>query len=63
MNGGPDPGCRGAFPWEEQQSWKCDLLDFYRQAIALRHSHPALCTGAVQDIGRSRRHFRIQPLA
>ena len=50
MNGGPDPGCRGAFPWEEQESWDCDSLDFHRKAIALRHSHPALRTGAYRTL-------------
>ena len=64
MSGGPDPGCRGAFPWQagerasdsspgskaaprrDQQLWDDELLDFYRQVIKLRHSHPALSTGA-----------------
>ena len=50
MNGGPDPGCRGAFPWEERQSWNDDLLETYRQAIALRHSQPALRTGAYRTL-------------
>ena len=46
MNGGPDPGCRGAFPWGKEQLWDCELLNFFRRAIALRHSRPALRTGA-----------------
>ncbi len=50
MNGGPDPGCRGAFPWEERPSWNGDLLETYRQAIALRHSQPALRTGAYRTL-------------
>ena len=50
MNGGPDPGCRGAFPWENEQNWDCEMLDFYRQVIALRHSHPALRTGAFRTL-------------
>ncbi len=50
MNGGPDPGCRGAFPWEERQSWNDELLETYRQAIDLRHSQPALRTGAYRTL-------------
>ena len=50
MNGGPDPGCRGAFPWDEKQSWDCEMLDFYHQAIALRHTHSALRTGAYRTL-------------
>lgn len=72
MSGGPDPGCRGAFPWEartssstragrapdpsgeagllDAQPWDGDLLDFHRQAITLRHSYPALRTGAYKTL-------------
>ncbi|MDE0140164.1 MAG: glycoside hydrolase family 13 protein [Caldilineaceae bacterium] len=50
MNGGPDPGCRGAFPWDERQRWNGELLETYRQAIALRHSQPALRTGAYRTL-------------
>ena len=68
MSGGPDPGCRGAFPWEagerasntppgskatrrrDQQLWDGELLDFYRRAVKLRHSHPALRTGAYKTL-------------
>ncbi len=50
MDGGPDPGCRGAFPWDEQESWDNDLLDYYRRAIALRHSQPALRTGGYRTL-------------
>ncbi len=50
MSGGPDPDCRGAFPWADRQIWNCELLDFYRRAIDLRHSHPALRTGAYETL-------------
>ena len=72
MSGGPDPACRGAFPWEageraatqerntppdpegagrrDQQLWDGELLDFYRQAVRLRHSHPALRAGAYKTL-------------
>jgi neopullulanase len=42
--GGPDPDCRRAFPWEEAH-WDHDLLAFFRRAIKLRHGHPALQRG------------------
>jgi neopullulanase len=44
MQGGQDPDCRRAFPWDESR-WDQDLLAFFRRAIALRHSHPALRRG------------------
>ncbi|MGD2143746.1 MAG: alpha-amylase family glycosyl hydrolase [Anaerolineae bacterium] len=44
MEGGPDPDCRRAFPWEEDR-WDTGLLGFFRRAIALRHEHSALRQG------------------
>ncbi|MGD2177768.1 MAG: glycoside hydrolase family 13 protein [Anaerolineae bacterium] len=44
MEGGSDPDCRRAFPWEESR-WDHDLLTFFRRAIALRHNHRALRRG------------------
>ncbi len=44
MEGGNDPDCRRAFPWDEGR-WDRDLLDTFRRAIALRHAHPALRRG------------------
>lgn len=45
LYGGPDPYCRGAFPWDNRSEWNTDLFDFYKQAIALRNAHPVLRTG------------------
>lgn len=42
MQGGPDPLCRGCFPWEDEDR---ALLDWTRRCIALRHAHPALRNG------------------
>ena len=50
MTGGPDPDCRGAFPWDEEAEWNVDLWDFYRRAIALRHRFPALRIGSFATI-------------
>jgi neopullulanase len=45
MTGGHEPASRAAFPWDEEESWDHDLHDFYKNAIAMRHQHPALRTG------------------
>jgi cyclomaltodextrinase len=44
MEGGADPDCRRAFPWDED-NWDRDLLAFVRRAVALRHNHRALRHG------------------
>ena len=40
MTGETDPGCRGAFPWDEAR-WDRDLLGTLRVLTALRHATPA----------------------
>jgi neopullulanase len=45
MAGAHDPGCREAFPWEDEGQWDTDLLAFYRRVTALRHRYPVLRTG------------------
>jgi neopullulanase len=50
VTGGPDPDCRRAFPWHDESTWNHELHTFYRRAIALRRSHPALRTGTFQTI-------------
>jgi len=53
MEGGPDPLCRGCFPWD-RQCWDAELHEWTRRCIALRHAHPALRTGAYRSLlGRS----------
>ncbi len=44
LEGGPDPDCRRAFPWDEAR-WDKELLDWYRRCIALRHALPSLRRG------------------
>jgi neopullulanase len=44
MEGQHDPGCRGGFPWDEQQ-WDRGLRDYIQKCIAQRHDHPALRQG------------------
>jgi neopullulanase len=45
LSSGDDPLCRQAFPWADEAAWDTELLAFYRRAIALRRSVPALRTG------------------
>jgi cyclomaltodextrinase len=49
LAGREDPGCREAFPWQPER-WDAELLEFYRRAIALRHSHRALRRGRVARV-------------
>jgi len=44
LEGGHDPDCRRAFPWDEGR-WDHDLLDWFRRAAHLRHAHHALRRG------------------
>jgi cyclomaltodextrinase len=46
LPGGKDPDCRRGFPPEAD--WDRDLLNHYKQLIALRHQYPALRTGKYQ---------------
>ncbi|MFD1954951.1 glycoside hydrolase family 13 protein [Paenibacillus thailandensis] len=41
MSGLGDPDCRGCMVWEEEKQ-NAELFRFYREAIALRRSHPSL---------------------
>lgn len=50
MTGGPDPDCRRAFPWHDEATWDHGLLEFARQAIALRRAHPALRRGSFESL-------------
>jgi neopullulanase len=49
MEGGHDPGCRGAFPWERRQ-WDEDLRQFVQRCISLRKAHPALRQGGFAQL-------------
>lgn len=41
LQGGDDPGCRAAMPWDESV-WDADLFEWHRRLIELRRRHPAL---------------------
>jgi neopullulanase len=44
VDGGHDPDCRKAFPWEESK-WDQDLLAYTKDLIALRKNNPGLRSG------------------
>jgi neopullulanase len=44
MEGGKDPDCRRAFPWQEER-WDQDMLRYHQRLAALRHQHRALRDG------------------
>jgi alpha-glucosidase len=43
-----DPDNRRTYPWGNENE---DLIDFYRCAIRVHHSHPALLTGSCKELG------------
>ena len=47
MEGGRDPDCRRAFPWDEKQ-WQSGLREHLRQLIQIRKAYPALRRGQIQ---------------
>jgi neopullulanase len=49
VDGGHDPECRKAFPWDESK-WDTDLLSFAKACISLRTKHKALRHGAYKRI-------------
>ena len=50
LTGDNDPGCRGAFPWDEDR-WDVDGLAWTRAAYEARHALPALRRGGFRVIG------------
>lgn len=49
LDGGHDPDCRKAFPWDSSR-WDQDLLAYTKEAIALRKRQPALRRGSYQRL-------------
>jgi glycosidase len=49
LQGGTDPGCRAAFPWEEEH-WNQPLRAWVKQLISLRRSYPVLRRGEFQRV-------------
>ena len=49
LEGGADPDCRRAFPWDET-TWDHVLRDHVKRLAALRHAHPALRRGSFRTL-------------
>jgi glycosidase len=49
LEGGEDPDCRQAFPWEKDK-WDQDLHSFVRKLISLRKKYSLLRRGSYQEI-------------
>lgn len=49
LEGGKDPDCRRAFPWDENQ-WDRDLRDWVKALIQARKSQPALRLGRLEVV-------------
>jgi glycosidase len=47
MDGGKDPACRGAFPWDQGQ-WDTTLRNYVKKLIRLRRNLPQLRRGEVE---------------
>jgi neopullulanase len=52
LTGGIDPGCRGAFPWDEAR-WEPGLRDAVRSMFRLRLAEPAFRDGPLTVVGAS----------
>jgi len=52
-----DQDARRPFPWHDESKWDREMLDYFRRAIALRHSHPALRSGEFNQIYAQGRQF------
>ena len=48
LDGGHDPACREAMPWDRPGAWDRTRLAWVRDLAALRHAHPALRRGDVE---------------
>ncbi len=52
-----DQDARRPFPWHDQSQWDREMLDFFRRAIALRRSHPALRGGRFHQLYAKDRQY------
>jgi neopullulanase len=50
MTGHHDPYSRGAFPWDNPDTWNRDLMEVYRSLGMLRRSEPALRQGTYRTL-------------
>lgn len=52
-----DQDARRPFPWHDESAWDRAMLDFFRQAIAMRHAHPVLRDGEFHQVYAQDRQY------
>jgi cyclomaltodextrinase len=45
-----DQDVRRPFPWQDESRWDREMLDYFREVIALRHAYPALRGGEFHQV-------------
>ena len=50
LMGGHDPECRQGMPWDDQEGWNEELLEYTKTLIKLRLGHPALRRGEFKTL-------------
>lgn len=50
LDGGHDPACRAAFPWDWEVDWQTDILDAFANLARIRQQHPALRRGSYKTL-------------
>ena len=50
LDGGHDPECRQAMPWDQPEGWNEGLQRYVETLVALRHRHPALRRGTFRTL-------------
>jgi glycosidase len=45
-----DHDARWPFPWHDRRQWDEQMLDYFKQAIALRRQHPVLRHGSYEEL-------------
>lgn len=57
MAGGPDPACRGAFPWDQDQTWNEEILATFSSLAHLRQANQALRRGSYEILHAPRGRY------
>jgi glycosidase len=50
LEGGRDPDCRRAMPWDKAFSWNMELYEYTKQLIAIRNDHKVLRRGSYSHV-------------
>ncbi len=50
MTGGPDPECRGGFPWDKREDWNHMLLGTFSSLARIRNDKEALRRGSYRTV-------------